>query len=83
MTDFNLLAESLLRDLFVEPAQIRGIGRLLMLVPLTLMVSVVYKTIRCERLASVPMASLSMTFTIVTLMLLIGALLLVAFRLLA
>ncbi len=83
MSEFGVMASNLLRDLFVEPVPIRGIGRLLMLVPLTLMVSVVYKTIRCERLAAVPMASLSMTFTIVTLMLLIGALLLVAFRLLA
>jgi hypothetical protein len=47
-----------LEALFVRPIQISGIGRLAMLLPLTLSVSIVYKTIRCRRLRSVPLASL-------------------------
>lgn len=72
-----------LRDVFVEPIPIGGICRLLMLVPLTLMVSIVYKTIRCRRLSAVPLASLSLCLMIVTGMLLIGVFLLAAFRMLA
>ena len=72
-----------LPDLFVRPITISGIGRLGMLVPLALMISVVYKTIRCERLRAVPLASLSLCFMIVSGMLAIGLFLLVTFRLLA
>lgn len=70
-------------DVFVRPIPITGIGRLLMLVPLALMVSIVYKTIRCERLRSVPLASVSLCFMIVTGMMLIGVFLLAAYHLLA
>ncbi|MCG8405880.1 MAG: hypothetical protein MI923_11860 [Phycisphaerales bacterium] len=77
----NLL--DFVHDLFVKPIPITGTGRLLMLVPLALMVSVVYRTIRCERLRSVPLASLSLCFMIVTGMLLIGVVLLAAYHLLA
>lgn len=72
-----------LPDLFVKPLPITGIGRLGMLVPLALMISIVYKTIRCERLRSVPLASLKLCFMIVSCMLAIGVFLLVTFRLLA
>ena len=72
-----------LPDLFVRPLPISGIGRLGMLVPLALMISIVYKTIRCERLGAVPLASLSLCFMIVSGMLAIGLFLLVTFRLLA
>lgn len=71
------------RDLFVQPIPIRGIWRLAMLVPLVLMVSIVYRTIRCERLSTIPLASLSLCLTIVTGMMLIGVFLLLTFRLLA
>jgi len=72
-----------LHDLFVRPVSISGLGRLGMLLPLALMISVVYKTIRCERLKSVPLASLSLSLLIVGGMLAIGLVLLVTFRLLA
>ncbi len=72
-----------LPDLFVRPVSISGIGRLGMLLPLALMISVVYKTIRCERLRAVPLASLSLCFMIVSGMLAIGLFILVTFRLLA
>jgi len=74
---------SLIHTLFVEPITITGIGRLLMLVPLALMVSIVYKTIRCQRLSAVPLASVKLCTMIVGGMMLIGGFLLVAFRLLA
>ncbi len=70
-------------SLFVQPILITGVWRLAMLVPLALMVSIVYKAIRCDRLSAVPLASLSLCFMIVSCMLLIGGFLLVAFRLLA
>ena len=70
-------------DLFVKPITIPGVWRLLMLVPLSLMISVVYKTIRCRRLRSVPLASFSLCFMILSGMMLIGVFLLVTFRLFA
>ena len=70
-------------DLFVKPISIPGAWRLLMLLPLSLMVSVVYKTIRCRRLSSVPLASCSLCFMIICGMMFIGVFLLVTFRLFA
>ena len=72
-----------IRELFVQPTPISGLGHLLMVVPLALSVSIVYKTVRCERLRSIPLASLSLCFMIVSGMMLIGAFLLAAFHLLA
>ena len=72
-----------LSDLFIKPFSITGVGRLGMLVPLVLAVSIVYKTIRCERLSSIPLASLSLCFMIVFCMMMIGAALLGVFHLLA
>lgn len=73
----------LIHTVFVQPITISGVGRLLMLIPLALMVSVVYKTIRCQKLASVPLASVKLCTMIVGGMMLIGGFLWVAFRLLA
>ncbi|HUN81175.1 MAG TPA: hypothetical protein VMV81_06645 [Phycisphaerae bacterium] len=72
-----------LDDLFIKPISITGIGRLGMLVPLVLAISIVYKTIRCEKVASVPLASVNLCFMIVFCMMMIGAVLLGVFRLLA
>lgn len=72
-----------LSSLFVQPVSITGIGRLAMLVPLTLSISLVYKTMRCERLSSIPLASIVLTIMILVTMGLIGLVLLVLFRLLA
>lgn len=68
--------------MFVEPITITGVWRLVMLVPLALMVSVVYKTIRCSQLSAVPLASLKLCTMIVGGMMLIGGFLMVAFRVL-
>lgn len=70
-------------ELFVRPVTITGLWRLGMLVPLTLSISIVYKTMRCEKLSSVPAASLVLCLMILTCMGLIGVVLLGAFRLLA
>lgn len=69
--------------LFVDPIEIRGIGRLLMLAPLILSVSLVYKTIRCRDLRQVPLASAKLCVMILSGMMAIGVTLLVTFHLLA
>ncbi len=50
---------------FTTPVTLEGWQRLLLLVPLCLAISIVYKTIRCERLADVPVASALLCVTIV------------------
>jgi len=62
----------LLHTIFVKPMTITGIGRLAMLVPLALSISIVYKTMRCRDLLAVPGASLTLCAMIVVCMLLIG-----------
>lgn len=71
------------QTLFVKPKTITGIWDLVMLVPLAISISIVYRTIHCRRLASVPLASLKLCFMIVAGMLLFGAMLLGVFHLLA
>ena len=70
-------------SLFVTPIPITGIGRLTMLIPLCLSISVVYKTMRCERLSQVPLAAVILCITILFVMGLIGVVLLLVFRMLA
>ncbi len=72
-----------LSSLFVQPISITGFGRLAMLFPLALSISVVYKTMRCERLATIPIASLVLCFMILACMGLIGVVLMLIFHLLA
>lgn len=72
-----------LHYLFVQPKTISGIGRLLMLLPLALSISIVYKTIRCKSLSAVPWASLTLTVMIVVGMLLVGSALLLTYETLA
>ncbi len=72
-----------LDTLFLKPLSITDVWRLLMLVPLCLSVSIVYKTIRCPRLRSVPAASLTLCFMILAGMMSIGVALLIVFRVLA
>lgn len=74
---------SWLPDFLVKPIEIRGVGRLLMLIPLILSVSLVYKTIRCRDLRQVPLASVKLCIMILGGMMAIGVVLLVTFRLLA
>jgi len=73
----------LLSQMFVEPMTFSGVSRLLMLAPLALAISIVYKTLHCERVGQIPLASLRLWATILFGMLAIGAILLVVFRLLA
>jgi len=63
--------------MFMNPIEIRGIGRIAMLLPLALSISIVYKTIRCTKIASIPLASVSLCGMIVFTMFLIGVVLLV------
>ncbi len=60
------------QSLFVKPIPITGIGRLGMLLPLSLSIAIVYKTIRCQRLGSIPLASLRLGLMIVLGMMVIG-----------
>jgi hypothetical protein len=73
-----------LRNLFERPVQdFSRFPQLAMLVPLALAISVVYKTIRCEKLSRVPLASATLTVMILGSMLAIGVVLLVVFNALA
>jgi hypothetical protein len=73
----------LLHDLFVKPMQITGIWRLAMLAPLAFSIAIVLKTIRCQRLRSIPHASLMLAFLILSGMLALGLALLLVFHLMA
>ena len=73
------MTADLLQSMFFKPMQISGIWRLAMLVPLAISISIVLKTIRCERLRSIPLASLTLAGTIVGGMLALGAVLLLIF----
>ena len=72
-----------LSDLMMKPISVTGAGRLGMLIPLALAISIVYKTIRCEKVTSIPLASISLCVMIVASMMLIGAALLGVYHLLA
>ncbi|MFH1419063.1 MAG: hypothetical protein ABII12_12360 [Planctomycetota bacterium] len=72
-----------LQSIFIRPMQITGISRLAMLAPLLLSVSIVYKTIRCRRLAAIPLASLLLSVVLVGGMMALGVVLLIIFLLLA
>ncbi|HWL94806.1 MAG TPA: hypothetical protein VNT79_14910 [Phycisphaerae bacterium] len=70
-------------ELFIQPKIITGFWRLVLLVPLALSISTVYKTIRCQRLSAIPLAAANLCLMIVVGMLLVGAVLLITFRLMA
>ena len=55
----------LLLTLFSSPIMLSGMQRTLLVLPLCLSISVVYKTIRCERLADMPVAALGLWMTII------------------
>ena len=65
------------------PGPLSGLQRLLLLIPLCLSVSLVYKTTRCARLADIPLATLALWLTILGGMVGVGVLMWVAFLLLA
>lgn len=55
----------LILGLFSSPIMLSGMQRMLLILPLCLSISVVYKTIRCERLADMPVAALGLWATII------------------
>jgi hypothetical protein len=55
---------SLLLALFLTPAPMVGWRHMLMLVPLSLAISIVYKTLRIENLRDVPLAAATLCVTI-------------------
>ncbi len=65
------------------PVQLSGVWRLLLLIPLCLSISVVYKTIQCERLGDIPQAILALWVTIIGGMIGVGVLMWAVFMLLA
>ena len=62
----------LLATLFVTPIALGCIWRLLLMLPLCLSISIVYKTTRCERLEDLPGAVVSLWITIVLGMFCVG-----------
>ncbi|MCP4594630.1 MAG: hypothetical protein GY842_28190 [bacterium] len=74
---------NLLLAWLTAPVQITGFQRLLLLLPLCLSISIVYKTTRCARLSHLPAATLALWLTIVAGMLGVGVLMWAAFLLLA
>jgi hypothetical protein len=72
-----------LHALFIKPMQISGRSSLAMLVPLAFSISIVLKTIRCERLRAIPVASFVLAISILGGMLALGAALLLIFQLMA
>ena len=69
--------------LFIDPISLVGWQRMLLLLPLCLAISVVYKTTKCDHVREVPLTSIVLWFTIVVGMYAVGIGLLVAYTLLA
>lgn len=62
----------LVLGLFTSPIMLSGMQRMLLVLPLCLSISVVYKTIRCEKLADMPLAALGLWVTIIVGMYAVG-----------
>jgi len=67
-----LAAMSGLIGLFTTPMQLTGVQHLLLLGPLCLAISIIYKTIRCQDIRDVPLAALVQCVTIILGMLGVG-----------
>lgn len=74
---------AVLSSLYVDPVELEGWQRLLLLLPLCLAIAIVYKTTKCDRLRDVPLASLVLWVTIVIGMYVVGVGLLVIYELMA
>jgi hypothetical protein len=61
-----------LATIFYDPIPVDGISHALLLIPLCLAVSIVYKTSRCNDLKRVPRAAVALTITTVIAMYAIG-----------
>ena len=80
----TLLAHTVLaHTLFVDPISLVGWQRMLLLLPLCLAISVVYKTTKCDHVREVPLASLVLWVTIVIGMYAVGIGLQLVYSLLA
>ena len=64
--------QELLATLFVHPMTLVGWHKTVMLMPLCLAIALVYKGMKCERPAEVPLASLILWFTVVVGMYAVG-----------
>jgi hypothetical protein len=64
---------SLIAQLFVSPIHITGSGKVALIVPLCLSISVVYKTTKLNDLRSLPLSALGLCATIVCGMYAVGA----------
>ena len=62
----------LLAALFTTPLSLTGGQHMLLFGPLCVSISIVYKTLRCEHLARVPLASLALCLTIIVGMYAVG-----------
>jgi hypothetical protein len=69
--------------LFINPLELSGLQRLLLLLPICLSISIVYKTTRCESLKEVPLAALALWATLVAGMIGVGVIMWLAYLLLA
>lgn len=56
---------ALLATVFVDPMTVNGFGRTLLLLPLCLSISIVYKTLRASSLTRVPLDGFILWITIV------------------
>jgi hypothetical protein len=54
-----------LAALFLDPIPVTGLQRALLLLPICLSISVVYKTLKCPEVADIPKATLGLWVTIV------------------
>jgi len=72
-----------LSSLYVDPVELEGWQRLLLLLPLCLAIAIVYKTTKCDRLRDVPLASVVLWITIVIGMYVVGVGLFVIYELMA
>ena len=69
--------------LFTAPGNLTGLQHMFMLGPLCMGISIVYKTLKCERLREVPLASLVLCVTIIVTMYAVGVGIWLLFRILA
>lgn len=69
--------------LFINPLELSGLQRLLLLLPICLSISIVYKTTRCSSLREVPLAAVALWATLVAGMIGVGVLMWLAYLLLA
>lgn len=77
------MADALLALFTVPVAEFSGIARITLLLPLTASVAIVYKTLKCDHLREIPLASLLLWLTIVAGMYLVGFVLMAVYHTLA